>query len=231
MRFNLSHDAFPLAQIQLTNGESVQIQTGSMIYHDEAVQLSAGLNSGKSGGLLGAIGRSITSGESIFMTQAQGTGNGGTLAIAPNLPGTIAQLEVGSQHWFLNDGVFLAMDSSVTYQMHRQKATGAIFGGTGGFFIMETAGQGDLLVNAYGSLKTIELDGTRPLTIDNSHVVAWETSLDYQIHLETGGFFGSIGTGEGLVNTFSGRGKVLIQTLNLETFAKRLTPFLPSRSN
>jgi uncharacterized protein (AIM24 family) len=42
---------------------------------------------------------------------------------------------------------------------------------------------------------------------------------------------GSMGTGEGLVNVFSGTGKVLIQSLNLETFAAAINPFLPQRSS
>jgi uncharacterized protein (AIM24 family) len=65
--------------------------------------------------------------------------------------------------------------------------------------------------------------------VDNGHVVAWDASLDYQIELQSG-FLGSVGTGEGIVNHFSGTGKVLIQTLNLQNFAEQLTPFLPSSS-
>lgn len=56
------------------------------------------------------------------------------------------------------------------------------------------------------------------MTIDNAHVVAWSTELDYNIHLENG-FVQSIGTGEGVVNTFRGTGEVYVQSLNLETFA------------
>lgn len=41
--------------------------------------------------------------------------------------------------------------------------------------------------------------------------------------METG-FWDSIGTGEGLVNTFTGNGKIYIQTLNLESFASVLQP-------
>ncbi|MGC4388008.1 AIM24 family protein, partial [Streptococcus suis] len=64
------------------------------------------------------------------------------------------------------------------------------------------------------------------MTIDNAHVVAWSTELDYNIHLENG-FVQSIGTGEGVVNTFRGTGEVYVQSLNLETFAHSLESFLP----
>ena len=57
------------------------------------------------------------------------------------------------------------------------------------------------------------------ITIDNNHIVAWSTSLDYDIHMENG-FWQSIGTGEGLVNTFRGTGEIYVQSLNPITFAE-----------
>ena len=44
------------------------------------------------------------------------------------------------------------------------------------------------------------------VTIDNAHVVAWSQTIDYSIHLENG-FWQSIGTGEGVVNTFRETGE------------------------
>lgn len=83
---------------------------------------------------------------------------------------------------------------------------------------MATEGEGTLLANAFGSVKKIELNG-ESISIDNAHVVAWSRDLNYDIHLENG-FLQSIGTGEGIVNTFSGYGEIYVQSLNIETFAK-----------
>ena len=93
---------------------------------------------------------------------------------------------------------------------------------------MTTQGQGTLLANAYGSIKKIELNN-QEVTIDNAHVVAWSQSLDYSIHLENG-FWQSIGTGEGVVNTFRGTGEIYVQSLNLQTLAGLLNRYLPKRS-
>jgi conserved uncharacterized protein len=49
--------------------------------------------------------------------------------------------------------------------------------------------------------------------------------LEYDIHLENG-FWQSMGTGEGVVNTFYGTGEIYIQSLNIETFANVLRPHL-----
>ncbi|MGL5747392.1 MAG: AIM24 family protein, partial [Weissella cibaria] len=117
------------------------------------------------------------------------------------------------------------------YSMERQSVGRAILGGQGGLFVMKTSGEGTLLVAAFGSIKEIDLQDAHDFTIDNAHVVAWETSLTYDIHLEGGGLIGSIGTGEGVVNTFNGTGKVLVQSLNLENFANMLKPFMPQPSS
>jgi uncharacterized protein (TIGR00266 family) len=223
---------FPLATLTLNAGENVQIANGSMIYHSSVVELAAHMNASGSGAgkFLKAIGRAMTSGESLFITEAVSHANGGFIAIAPAVPGTIKELQVGANQYRLNDGAFLAMDMNVSYTMEKQSFGKALFGGQGGFFVMTTQGQGNMLINAYGSIVEIDLNNSTGLVIDNAHVVAWDTSLEYTLSLE-GGFKNSIGTGEGVVNTFRGTGKVFIQTLNLQTFADRISPFLPDQSS
>ena len=101
----------------------------------------------------------------------------------------------------------------------------ALLGGTGGFFVMHTSGQGDLLINAYGDIMEINVDADHPITIDNEHVIAWDDSLDYEIKIASGTF--GFTTGEGLVNEFHGNGKVYIQSRNLHSLADALIPFIP----
>ncbi|OFI47252.1 TIGR00266 family protein [Floricoccus penangensis] len=221
-----SNMQFPLVELYLEAGESAYIQRGSMVYHSPGIKLSTTLNSKGSGlgKLVGAMARSVTSGESMFLTQVSSTSDSGKLALAPNTPGQVMALELGSEQYRLNDGVFLALDGSAQYTMQRQSVGRAVFGGQGGFFIMTTEGQGTLLVNSFGSIKEIDLSNDE-ITIDNAHVVAWSTSLDYDIRLENG-FMQSIGTGEGVVNTFRGTGKILVQSLNVESFANVLSSYI-----
>ncbi|HER6655553.1 TPA: TIGR00266 family protein [Streptococcus pyogenes] len=231
MRFTIDQNMqFPLVEIDLGHGGSVYLQQGSMVYHTENVTLNTKLN-GKGSGLgklVGAIGRSMVSGESMFITQAMSNGDG-KLALAPNTPGQIIALELGEKQYRLNDGAFLALDGSAQYKMERQNIGKALFGGQGGLFVMTTEGLDTLLANSFGSIKKITLDGGT-MTIDNAHVVAWSRELDYDIHLENG-FMQSIGTGEGVVNTFRGHGEIYIQSLNLEQCAGTLKRYLPTSSN
>ena len=121
------------------------------------------------------------------------------------------------------------MDGSANYKMERQSVGRDFFGGQGEFFVITTEGQGTLLANSFGSIKKIELVN-QEMTIDNAHVVAWSRDLAYDIHLENG-FLQSIGTGEGVVNTFRGTGEIYVQSLNVETFANVLKPYFPTSSN
>ena len=138
------NSTFPVVNITMGQDETIQIESGSMIYHNGLVELSGHMNSnGKKGlgGIMSAIGRSVTSGERFFITTATGTAPDAELAIAPGNPGVIKELTLDDTHQYrLNTGAFLAMDTSASYHMVSQKVSGALFGGTGGCFIMETAG-------------------------------------------------------------------------------------------
>ena len=235
MKFSMdSHMQFPLVELSLNQGETVYIQRGSMVYHTPNVSLNTQLNTqlNASGSGLGrfvkAVGRSMVSGESTFITQAVAESDNGNLALAPDTPGQVIALELGEKQYRLNDGAFLALDGTAFYTMERQSIGKALFGGQGGLFVMTTQGQGTLLANAFGSIKKIELQN-QEITIDNAHVVAWSQSLDYNIHLENG-FWQSIGTGEGVVNTFRGTGEVYVQSLNLQSFAGSLNKYIQKGS-
>ena len=221
---------FQMAKIHLGNGEVVKIENGAMVYMQD-VKLEGKLNSKKKGlgGLLGAIGRSLLSDESMFITQVVGTAPDGVVAIAPGVPGRIVKLEVGARQYRLNDGAFFAADDSVNYTMQKQNLSQAAFGGSGGLFVMETEGQGDLLVSTFGDLVTLECTPDRPVSIDNEHVVAWDSTLNYSIEVASGTF--GFTTGEGLVNKFTGSGKILNHTRNLHSLADAINPFLPDKND
>lgn len=231
MNFELVGDAgFQLAKIYLGNGETAKIENGAMVYMQD-VKLEGKLNSNKKGigGFLGAMAKSLLSDESIFITQVMGTAANGVVAIAPTLPGKIARLEVGVHQYRLNDGAFFACDDSVSYKMQKQNLSQAVFGGSGGLFVMETEGQGDMLIASYGDMVEVECTPAKPVTIDNEHVVAWDASLSYSIEVASGTF--GFTTGEGLVNKFTGSGKILIQTRNISALADAVKPFLPDKSS
>ncbi|MDN6027691.1 MAG: AIM24 family protein, partial [Lacticaseibacillus paracasei] len=105
------NSTFPVVNITMGQDETIQIESGSMIYHNGLVELSGHMNSnGKKGlgGIMSAIGRSVTSGEHFFITTATGTAPDAELAIAPGNPGVIKELTLDDTHQYrLNTGAFL----------------------------------------------------------------------------------------------------------------------------
>lgn len=221
----------PLVEIKLQNGEKVMIERGSMAYMSQVV-IEGKMNAKTKGlgGLLSALGRSLTSGESMFITEATGSGDDALLGIAPSVPGKIVCLHVDpTKQFYLNNGAFVACDKEVSYEMKSQSVGKALFGGTGGLFVMHTSGTGDVLVNAFGDILEIKVDENHPITIDNEHVVAWEDSLNYELKIASGTF--GFTTGEGIVNEFHGNGTVYIQSRNIHNLADALIPFIPTSSS
>jgi len=232
MNYKLTQStAFPMVEVTLSRGEEIQIERGGMVYHSGDVTLEGKMNSnsGGMGGFIKALGRSMVSGESFFITRAKGLNDGAKIALAPGAPGAIRELRLGTQQWRIRDQAFLACDGGVSYEMKRQSFGKALFGGTGGFFVMETRGTGSMLVSSYGDIIELNMDGAKPMVVDNTHVVAWSTTLDYEIKVASGTF--GFTTGEGLVNEFHGAGTVLIQTRNVEALASILRPFFPSNNS
>ena len=231
MNYRLTQStAFPLVEVTLMRGEEIQIEHGSMVYHSGDVTLEGKMNSssGGLGGFVKAMGRSMVSGESFFITRAKGLNDGARIALAPGTPGAIRELRLGAQQWRIRDQAFLACDGGVSYEMKRQSFGKAFFGGTGGFFVMESLGTGSMLINSYGDIQEIQMNGTAPFVVDNTHVVAWSSTLDYNIKVASGTF--GFTTGEGLVNEFRGNGTVLIQTRNIKSLADVLNPFMSKGS-
>jgi uncharacterized protein (AIM24 family) len=92
--------------------------------------------------------------------------------------------------------------------MHRNSAMNALLGGEGLFQTM-VRGQGKVVLRAQGTVQTVVVDGDT-MAVDGNFAVAREATLDYQVRRATKSLVGSVTSGEGLLQFFSGRGRVLL---------------------
>lgn len=79
----LGSGTFPLVTIRLNRGDSVQIESGAMVYHNGGVALSGRMNANGSkglGGMLKAAARSMTSGERFLSRLLAGLSKAGNSA-------------------------------------------------------------------------------------------------------------------------------------------------------
>lgn len=106
-----------------------------MIYHSTGISLNTRVNGHGQGlgKLMGTVGCSLTSGESVWITEAVSDNDQGELALAPNTPGEVLPLDLDPAQYRINDGHFLAMDGKAGYSMEKQYVGKTLFSGTGGF--------------------------------------------------------------------------------------------------
>ncbi len=212
---------YPIVEVTMNQGEKFKLESGAMLYKSPEIVLSAKTN----GGIFRAAKKSLIGGENFFATTAESTGNNAVIGIAPKGLGDLFHIKLEGTNWYLEDGVFLASSDTVEYNVVRNKNLGsALFGGSGGFFLLKTSGTGDILVEAFGSIIEKELVNEE-FYIDNYHVIGWEETLTHSISVSSGVF--GYKTGEGLVTKLSGTGKVLLQTRQPEAFVDRILSFIP----
>ncbi|MDW9481785.1 TIGR00266 family protein [Sinorhizobium meliloti] len=219
--------------VTLNQGEEISCEAGAMAMMEGNLDLVGEMK----GGFWSAVGRKLTNGESFFTQSIRATRGGGQALLSPVIPGDIHILECGSRQYYLNDGVFLASDARIDVKVRTQSIGRALFGGTGGFFLGQTQGQGKLVVCGFGTVMELGIDATtdNPVTIDNNHVVAWDAGLSYDLAVSTnrssrllGSLVNSTISGEGVVCKFSGQGKVVVCSRNRSDYvawlASKITP-------
>ena len=225
--FTSTGDVDPFLHVALSKGDKIYCESGAMVMMEAALDLKGRMN----GGLGGAIMRRLANGESFFQQHIEAVRGDGDCLLSPALPGALEIIEVGKRQYMLNDGAFVAATSGTEMKVRTQNIGNALFAQSGGFFVMETSGTGQVVVSGFGSMFQLDVAPGKDVIIDNSHVVCWDSTLQYQISVTTGsagggGIGGMIGnlvnsatSGEGIVLRFSGSGKVYVCSRNPSSFA------------
>jgi uncharacterized protein (TIGR00266 family) len=216
--------AFAMARIQLEKSESAKAESGAMVSMSASVDLEGKLE----GGMFGALKRKLLTGEKFFFQTLKAVRGDGEVLLAPTVPGDVALLEVSpSQTYTLQKDAFLAASQTVEVGTKTQSFAKGLFSGEG-FFVLEVHGQGTLLVSSFGAIHRVQLAAGQEYVVDNSHLVAWSATTEYEIRKASSGWMSSITSGEGLVCHFRGPGLILLQTRNPDAFGSWMRGYLPS---
>jgi uncharacterized protein (TIGR00266 family) len=219
--FTVTGDVDPFLHVSLAHGEKIYCESDAMVMMEAALDLRGKV----SGGIGAALMRRFANGESFFQQHIEAVRGAGDCLLSPTLPGAMQVVDVGPRQYMLSDGAFVAASDGVELRVRTQNLGNALFAQSGGFFITETAGAGQVVVSGFGSISQLEVTPGRDVVIDNSHVVCWDSALRYEMSITTGGSGGFLGnlinsqtSGEGMVLRFSGQGKVLVCSRNREAF-------------
>ena len=213
--------AFSLAILKLAAEERVQAESGAMVSMTSNVHIETGMK----GGLLGAIGRSVLGGESLFTNTFTSRGGPGEITLAPALPGDLTTVGLQNQTLFVQSGSFLAGDPAISLDL--QWGGARSFFGSEGLFLLRATGSGPIVLSSYGAIHRVRVEG-QPYVCDTGHVVAFTDGLGFDVR-RVGGWKSTLLSGEGLVCEFRGSGDLYLQTRSTQAFLSWLIPRLPSR--
>ena len=224
----LKRGAFGSALVTLTSGESFISESGAMFRASSNVDIDVTTKSKGKGGILAGIKRLVGGEHFFFSTYRTTDGMPGEVGLAPTLQGEVRLVDVDpSLSWLCAGGSYMGSSDDLAVDTQFQGFKGMFSGES--LFFLKVSGQGQLLVNAFGRITELEVDGN--MVVDTGHVVAFEEGLDYKVTKAGGSWISSFMAGEGLVLEFHGRGKILVQSHNPKEFGSALGRRLPPREN
>lgn len=214
------------ASIRLANQEQVTAEVGGMICMDCNMTVQTTSRSrGSKGGMLKGLKR-MFSGESFFLNHFTATADDQTLVVGPSLVGDVIHRQLDNQTLIVQGSSWLASGGDIEIDTTWSGLTNAIFSREGIFWV-KCSGSGDLLINSFGAIYEIDVDGS--YTVDGGHIVAFDDTLSFRMGKAGSSLIGSFLGGEGLVCKFSGHGKLYCQTHNPSAFGRSLGPKLKPR--
>jgi uncharacterized protein (TIGR00266 family) len=222
--------SYGMATVHLERGESFVAESGAMVAMSPGLAVDTRFAGTGGGGVMGwfvaaltGLARKVFVGESMFVNHFSAEAPGQQVMLAPVLVGDVEHLVLEGDKITVQSTSYLGSTTGV--------AVGIVWGGFSmlfsreGAFFLECSGQGDLVINAYGAIEKVEVDGG--YTVDSGHVVAWQGDLSYQLG-RAGNWKSTLLSGEGLVMRFEGRGTLWLQTRNLSSLLGWVRPQLPA---
>jgi uncharacterized protein (TIGR00266 family) len=218
-----SGPAFAFGEITLPPGGKVRVEAGAMAMTRGDVQMTTSTQGGFMKGLKRSLG-----GESFFVNDFSST-NGGIVGVAAALPGDMAEVTLDGTHALMvQSGSWIASDASI--DVDSKWGGGKTFFSGEGLILLRCSGQGELLMSAYGAIKSLTLAAGEVLTLDTGHVVAFDDTVTYSVR-KAGSWKSTILGAEGLVTDFTGPGRVWLQTRSSsDLVAWIVSKMPPSRS-
>jgi uncharacterized protein (TIGR00266 family) len=218
--YKIYGDDFQAVEVELDPRETVLAEVGAMLCMEEGIQMYTSTN----GGILKGLTRMFT-GESFFITNFvnEGMTKSRVIFSAP-YPGKIIPIDLAQtgNEFYCQKDAFLCAAKGVEVKVAFTKKIGAgIFGGEG-FILQRLMGDGLAFIHAGGSIIEKNLMPGETLRVDTGCLVAFSSSIQYDIKF-VGGFKNALFGGEGLfLATVTGPGKVYLQSLPFSRIADRI---------
>lgn len=222
MKYEIKGGAFPVVVCELTDGERMITEKGSMVWMTPNMEMET------TGGGIGKMFSKAFSGESMFQNIYTARG-AGMITFGSSFPGKILPLQIEpGREMIVQKNAFLASEAGVELSIHFNKKLGAGFFGGEGFIMQRLSGSGMAFIEIDGELVEYDLAPGQKMVIDTGNVAGFEPTVDIQIQ-QVPGLKNKLLGGEGLFNTtLTGPGKIWLQTMPISNVAMAIRPFIPT---
>ena len=222
MKYEIKGGAFPIVVCQLTKGEKMITEKGSMVW------MSPNMSMETTGGGLGKMFSKAFSGESMFQNIYTANGDG-MITFGSSFPGKIVAIDIQpGRNFIVQKSAFLAAEAGVELSIHFNKKAGAGFFGGEGFIMQKLSGQGTAFVEIDGDLVEYELSAGQKIIVDTGNVAGFDSTVSIDIQTVKG-VKNMVFGGEGIFNTvLTGPGRIWLQTMPIANVANAIRPFIPT---
>jgi len=167
--------AYAIAKVALDPGEDIVAEGGAMVAMTDGFELETKAR----GGFLKSLARSTLGGESFFMNTFSAPAQGGTVRLAPALPGDMRVLELNGERLMVQSGGYIA--SSPSLEVETKWSGAKTFFASEGLIMLRVSGVGSLIVAAYGAIEEIELGPGERFTVDTGHLVTFTEGIGFDV--------------------------------------------------
>ena len=222
MKYEIKGGAFPVVVCELTDGERMITEKGSMVWMTPNMEMET------TGGGIGKMFSKAFSGESMFQNIYTARG-AGMIAFGSSFPGKILPLQIApGREMIVQKNAFLASEAGVELSIHFNKKLGVGFFGGEGFIMQRLSGSGMAFLEIDGELVEYDLAPGQKMVIDTGNVAGFEPTVSIEIQ-QVPGLKNKLLGGEGLFNTtLTGPGKIWLQTMPISNVAMAIRPFIPT---
>lgn len=222
MKYEIKGGAFPVVVCELTDGERMITEKGSMVWMTPNMEMDT------RGGGIGKMFSKAFSGESMFQNIYTARG-AGMIAFGSSFPGKILPLEIApGREMILQKSAFLASEAGVQLSIHFNKKLSAGFFGGEGFIMQRLSGSGTAFAEIDGELIEYDLAPGQKMVVDTGNVAGFEPTVGIEIE-QVPGLKNKLLGGEGLFNTtLTGPGRIWLQTMPISGVAGAIRPFIPT---
>lgn len=223
MQYRIEGTPLPVVICNVEPGETLITEKGAMSWMSPNMKMET-----NAGGFGKALGR-MFSGESIFLNRYSAQGGPGEIAFATSFPGSIKAYDIApGREIVAQKSSFLASEAGVELSVFFQKKIGSgLFGGEG-FIMQKLSGHGTAFLEIDGSVVEYELGSGQSIIVDTGYLAAMDATCSMEI-VTVPGLKNMVFGGEGVFNTvIHGPGKILLQTMPINSVADALIPYLPT---